>query len=516
LAILAPGAASAKESTPAGPAAKASPPAQPGDTITWTNDLAKAFEKAVQVRKPVMICINSVRVDGGGVEPAAKGLREVVYKDLRVVTKSRKFVCVFLTSAGSSSDYGELRARFGIEGIIDSPQHIFARPDHAMGEKALLRKALWPYGKGEDAVKTLLDWMDRALAAFASREGTPDTPKPPTAEEGAPAAPAAADERAAWIAKLLGIVEDGVAARREEAVRSLVANDKSGDCLLPLGALLTKLVKDKKIPEATTVVRGLGVPLDTPSGRAVPIMADVVPALHPLLKHKDAELRANTAVTLEYIGSPESVKPLTTRVGREKDEAIANHMYRALGRCGAGNAKVRSLLLKKAKGSKSEDASFGPIVGLAYFAKDAKAARGVEKQLKAIGPPGGGRRGGGRGTLKRGMLAWTLGQIGDPKSATFMREKLLAPLENTQSWWKGPVMEYYEAVARMCEGNEEAADAVDQGIRRTLSFTGGSTKFQTDARKGRDKSRFEPKADWEIDGRDRGGSGRGGRGGSGK
>ena len=43
-------------------------------------------------------------------EPAAKGLREVIYKDVRVVTKSRQFVCAFLTPEGSSHDYGELRA----------------------------------------------------------------------------------------------------------------------------------------------------------------------------------------------------------------------------------------------------------------------------------------------------------------------------------------------------------------------------------------------------------------------
>ena len=119
LALLLPGPASAREAGQdgGGPMAAAEPQAAPGDTITWTNGVAKAFERAVKMHKPVMICINAQRVDSGKVEPAAKGLREVVYKDVRVVGKSRRFICVFLTSAGSSSDYGELRARFGIEGI---------------------------------------------------------------------------------------------------------------------------------------------------------------------------------------------------------------------------------------------------------------------------------------------------------------------------------------------------------------------------------------------------------------
>ena len=273
---------------------------------------------------------------------------------------------------------------------------------------------------------------------------------------------------------------------------------------------MTKLVSEKKLPEATTIVRGLGVPLlDKPE------MAKAAEALHALLKHKDEDLRANTAVTLEYIGCKESVKPLTARVGREKDEAIANHIYRALGRCGAGDSKVRTLLLKKTKGAKSEWATYGPIAGISYFVKDAKAARGVEKQLKAIGPPGGGRRGGGQGTMKRAMLAWALAQIGDPKSAKFMREKLLKPLENTQSWWKGAVMDYYEDVARMCEGDEEVKGAVDDGVKGTLGFVGGTDDVHTDARKGRDKSKFEPKADFEVGRRDFGGRGRD-RGGKGK
>jgi len=482
--------------------------AQPGDTITWTNDVAKAFEKAAAERKPLMICINSQQVDGGRVEPAAKGLREVVYLDPRVVAKSRKFVCVFLTSAGSSGDYGELRARFGIDGLIVSPQHIFAHPDHKSGQAPLVRKEYWPYGKGDAAVKALLEMMDQALAGFAT-PGAPATPAQPEAGgEGpapeAPVAPPADGERQAWIQKLLDIVKRGGLAQREEAVRSLVGNDKEGDCIDPLLALLPTMMEEKQVAEVTTVVRGLGVPG----------LEKAALAIHDFLRHKDDALRANTVVTLEYIGSKESIKPLTARAAREDVESIANDCYRALGRCGVGDSGVRQLLLKKIKGSKSEAASFGPIVGIAYFAKDAKAARGVEKELKTMGPPGGGRRGGWSGTMKRGMLAWCLGEITDPKSGEFMRERMLKPMENVQGWWKGAVMTYYEAIARKCEGDEKAADDIDGGIRRTLEFSGGTAQFHTDARKGRDKSKFEPKAEWELEGRDFGG-GPGGRGGPG-
>lgn len=490
-------------------------PAQQGDTITWTTEVAKAFDQAAAAKKPVMICINSRRVDGGKVEPAAAGLREVVYRDPRIVTKSRKFVCVFLTSEGSSADYGELRARFAISGTIVSPQHIFSHYAHKQGDHFLARREYWPFGKGEDAVKALLTMMDEALAAFSVREGGP-APTPggegpdggaeAPAQPDAPDAPADDAERQAWIDELLKIVAEGAAEKRKAALNSLVANDKDGDCIKRVIALIPAWEKEKdRVPHLVDVVRVLGIP----------DLGEAALAMHDLLKHKDDSLRANVAVTLEYIGSPESVAELKGRAPREKVEVIANHLYRALGRCGKGDSKVRALLLKKAKGAKSEWATFGPIVGLAYFEDDPKAARGVEKLLKAMGPPGG-RRGGGAGTMTRALLAWCLSHVGDAKSGTFMRERMIKPLEHSQAWWTNAVVTYYDNVAKVCEGSDEAAGNVDEGIRRTLGFVGGTEKVHDDARKGRDTSKFEPKADWEVEARSGGGGGRPGGGGGGR
>jgi len=504
---------------PIGPAkevrAEEAPPAQKGDTITWVTDVPAAFEKAVKLKKPVMICINSRRVDGGKLEPAAKGLREIIYKDPRVVTKSRKFVCVFLTSEGSSNDYGELRLRFGIDGFIVSPQHVFAHPEHKNGESPLFRKEYWPYGSGEAAVEALIGMMDKAMAAFGGREGAPEGP-PTSGGEGAPdsdtpapepqgdPAPADDDERTAWIQKTLRIVRSPVRAKRREALRLLVTSDKDGDCITPLLALMPALEKEKAIAVLTDVVRALGRPkLDA-----------AAETIAGYLKHKDEELRANAAVSLEYIGCAESVAPLMARVKREKVEIIANHMYRALGRCGVGDAKVRTLLAKKSKGGKTESAAFGPIVGLAYFEGDAKAARAAEKLLKQIGPPAGGR-GGWRNNMKRGMLGWAIAEIRDPKSEAFIRKEMLEPIARSEGRLARFALGYYEAIAKYCGGDDDAKDAIDTGIRGALEWAGGTEKFRDDARKERDISQFEPKADWEVAGRDWGG-GRGDRGGGGR
>jgi hypothetical protein len=502
--LLAPGALPAQAEEGGTPKARA------GDTINWAATLEAAFEKAEKLGRPVMICINSRRVDGGREEPAAKGLREVVYKDLTIVGKSREFVCVFLTSEGSSSDYGELRLRFGIDGLIVSPQHIFADPGHEPGQDPLLRKEYWPYGQGAGAVKALGEMMDKALVRFRERAGVPTTPQTPEAPDSggahpdggieAPAVPEDDDARKQWIERMIAIVKNGVQGKRREALALLVTSDKDGDCIGPVVALLVELEANEDAMAALIdVVRAVGRPgLEAAAAK-----------VNDYLKHKDDLLRANAAVSLEYIGSATSVAPLKARVKREKDEKIANHMYRALGRCGAGDTKVRALLLKKSEAAKSNEASYGPIVGLAYFEKDAKTARGVEKLLKKMGP-GGGRRGWGN-ALRRSLLVWTLVQIGDPKSEEFMLERMIEPLANANSRWIGPVRDYYAAAARTLKGEEASRSAVDEGARRTISFVGGSEAYRDEARKDRDISMFEPKADWDVEGRDWGG--RGGRGG---
>jgi hypothetical protein len=488
------------------PPADAPPPAQPGDTISWESSVPRAFERAAEASKPVMICINARFVDGKNVEePAAKGLREVVYRDPRVVTKSRLFVCVFLTPEGSSGDYGELRARFAIDGNIVSPQHIFALPDHADGTAPLVRREYWSYGKDEPGVQALLEMMDKALGEFRARHGVAAPPgeSPPAGEPGPVAAPPGDAERAAWIAQTVAGVTSGDTALRREALQALAVADREGDCLRPLLPILADEQHAKDAALLGDVVRTLGRPGFFEA--AAPIEA--------LLKHRDEGLRANAAVSLEYVGCPESVKELGARAAREKVVLITNHLYRALGRCGAGDAKVRERLLKEVKGADSEEASFGPIVGLAYFAKDEKAARGVEKLLKQMGPPSGGRRGGGEGTQKRALLAWCLSEIGDPESAAFMREEMIAPMENTIAWWKDAVVAYYQSVARVCAGEEEARGGVDTGIRATLEFTGGTARFRGEAREGRETGRFQPKGEWELEARSFGGGGGGGGGG---
>jgi len=463
------------------------PQAHAADGIAWSKDLTVAFAQAKEQQKILMICVNAKFVRGSEIEePAAKGLREVVYRDARVVEKSSEFVCALLTRSSRSDEYGELRL-LGIEGDLVSPQHIFVHPD---GESILVRKQYWSHGKGDAAVSALLAMMAEAQGKLGGEGAAGQAAAVPEAPTD--------DRRPGWIRDRIREVLEGPRRPRDLAIDSLVRNDKESDCLTPLLALLEEHGKDHVLQ--ADIIRGLG--RDKLEVAALPVAG--------FLSDKEEGLRGISAVSLEYIGSRDKkvVAALLKAAGREKDEAIANHMYRALGRCGVEDSKARSVLLKKCGSAKSEFASYGPTIGLAYFEGDAKAARGVEKVLKKIGVPGS-RRGGGQNTVKRAVLCWTLASIGDKKSAAFMRDELLSKLENVKAFWVAGLRSFYKTVARKCDGDESAMGGIEQGVRAALGFAkggdlgryGAETRGLIDAyRKDRPASGFTPKGEFLLGG----------------
>ncbi len=486
---------------------EAPPPAQAGDTITWAEGVSRAFEIALARNKIVMICINSTRVDGGRKEPAAEALREIVYKDPQIVGRSRDFVCVFLGANSSGDDFGELKVRFGIDGFVVSPQHIFARPDHKEGDP-LVRLEYWPYGRGKEAIDALIGLMDQATERWKALGGVPTPPPstggteggavPPDGTPGATApadparrdAPPDAEARAAWIQDLIGIVRAGPTTRRIEAILSLLTNDQDGDALRPLLALLADPETAKHPQLLVDLLRGLGRPA----------LHAAVEGVAAHLGHKESSVRANAAVTLEYIGAPAALEALTKQVKREREPIVQSHIWRAIGRCGAGESKVAAQLLRAAADAKDGDlTTFGPLIALAYFQRDEKAARGVEKMAGKLGPPSFGRRGGGQGTTLRSTMMWVLARIGDPKTAEFVKERMLGPLEHVQSPWIGRTRDFYRAVVRACEGDASAVSDVENGLRFILGM-GVGNPLQDAARKGRPDVGFTPLFDWEVGG----------------
>jgi hypothetical protein len=479
--------------------ARAAPP--PG--IDWEESLAKALAVAKEKGKPVMICINATRVAGKSwrLEPAAKELREKTYRHEDVIELSKEFCCVFISSTGTAEDFGELRAHFQIDGDIVSPQHVFAYPDGNL----LYRKEYWPYGEGQDAVDALLKMMNDALAKHHARAGTsPESDETVTPGDGETpegddtsvprdVPPEDPEGRAKWIEAQLALLDSTDEIKRRNALDNLIEADVDGDTLTRVLELLDTYKKQPVI--LCDVVRELGRP-----GLEV-----AVKPLCSLLSHRETTVRAHAAVSLEFIGSKEAVKSLSARAGREKDRATANHVYRALGRCGAHDAKVRARLLKAIKGAGSEFESYGPIIGLAYFEKCEKTARALEKVIKSVGMPSGGR-GGWSGGGRRSLLAWCLSEVGfgDPKAAAFVTEEILPRIGEGR--WSRSRREFYVAVRDVCNGDEEARITVENGAKRALSGGGAGGRFggrgsgepslTDDARLRRDHIPFAPKGEF--------------------
>lgn len=438
---------------------KGTPPALP-EYIDWKPTIGEAAELAKKENKPLFVAINAERVDGGRLEPAAKELRENTYRDPAVVAKSKLFVCALLRPDGTSADYAELRQRFSIDGLVVSPQHIFAHPDGTLID----RREYWPYGTGQAAVDAMLKMMDEALAAFRQRAGAPAGGD--AAAKGDPAA-----QRAEWIRTMIERLKGDDAGTWQSTTKELVKADEKGDCIEPLLTVLVEAKKDG--PKQVAILKGLGKP-----GLEL-----VVPTVVALLEAKDVEVRSAAAVTLEYIGSARSVEPLTKRLPREKDDLAWNNVCRALGRCGAAapsaREAVRKALVREMNAAKSAKTAAGPLIGLAYFEKDADAARAVEKFAAKEGD-----------RTKRGYALWTLSEIKDPDSAKFVREEILAHETDLRA------SAYARAVASVIAGTDSDGTSRDS-VERGMSFLSGAVGgVGGEARRDREQNEFKPKGEF--------------------
>jgi hypothetical protein len=434
--------------------APSSSPASP--YVDWQPSLVSGFEAAKKQNRPIFIAINAEHVDGKSrFEPAAKELRENTYLDPAVVKKSREFVCVFVKPDANSADYGELRSHFAIDGIVVSPQHIFAHADGTLIE----RKEYWSFGAGAASVEALLGMMDAALLSHRAKLGLKTPGVSGTVEE----------QRAAWIRERIQKVRDGAAdhASRDVAIGELVHGDKQGDCVPPLCALL---LEPKKDPDTTAaIVRGLGKPG----------LEAAVPTVVQMLDETSDDVRSNAAVTLEYIGSASAIDPLTKRLSKEHDDFTRNNCCRALGHCGAKQEAVRKTLLRELATAKTNKLSAGPSIGLSYFTKDAEAARGIEKILLP-----------GVDWQKRAYALYALTEIRDPKSAEFVQEKVVKTEKNQAA------VQFLLSVVAVLSGKDadgEAQKSVNRGIESALGTLGD---IGGPARLGRDPTEFAPNGEF--------------------
>jgi HEAT repeat protein len=82
------------------------------------------------------------------------------------------------------------------------------------------------------------------------------------------------------------------------------------------------------------------------------------------IANNDVALRTEAIVAMEQLAAPESVKPIEAALQKEDDPTVAKELLRALGTCGASDAKVRAMLIKRAKSDKNELLRLNAIVAL--------------------------------------------------------------------------------------------------------------------------------------------------------
>lgn len=94
------------------------------------------------------------------------------------------------------------------------------------------------------------------------------------------------------------------------------------------------------------------------------------PLVHEFVGNFAPEMRIEAAVALEQLAAPESVKVLEKQLAEEKDPKVQKELVRALGACGAKEAKVKKEIARRARAEKDLLVRRNAIYALSHFAPD--------------------------------------------------------------------------------------------------------------------------------------------------
>jgi hypothetical protein len=93
-------------------------------------------------------------------------------------------------------------------------------------------------------------------------------------------------------------------------------------------------------------------------------------------------LRTEAAVALEQLAAPESVRGLQTALQKEKDPAVQKEILRALGAAGAADARVRTMLVNRAKADKNELLRLNAILALGSCDQEPEVKEALKNALE--------------------------------------------------------------------------------------------------------------------------------------
>ena len=363
--------------------------AKPPSAVLWQPSVEAATKLAKNTNRPIMWV---VMMDG---EIACKRMMRNVYTNAALIQKTADFVVVpcslgdhtsvaregdpqhgkcsifpGVTCAEHRANEHHFRANLEARDEVISPQHVFTNPDGQL----LWRKDY------ELKVATLGAEMDQALKIWfrlnpgikkkktgdekpnseqtdsssssesseSSSESSSENPSEEITEEepDAPAAKMSSEE-----ARLLGLLLDAPSKEKEECMKAFLAVAGRPAFAALVDALLDKQIT--KTGDLEMIIRTAGNS-DYASGAE---------EFARLLKSKNKKIRHPAVVTLEEMSNPAVADALLTFYKAERDSKIKADILRAMGPAGAGNEKVRTLLLKEA-GSRTRTLVQSATLGL--------------------------------------------------------------------------------------------------------------------------------------------------------
>jgi len=370
------------------------PCALAGD-IAWTSGFEKTLERASAEKKVVFLAVN---MDG---ERANDRMVEKVYRDKAVVELSARTLNL-VASAAEHAKMDKDCPRFpGVrcqdhrrvdsaarkdvlksdaQGLVLAPQHVFLGSD---GQVILSV----PYEIAADELVwcfvTALTKADPATApAMPTSARSPQrlvlggTSDPTGADAGGSLVPPTKKEVDAIIKRL----ERGLEfAERVNELRRLIQSDEP-DAIEFIGKELKSGGFGGGMGGLGGGGGGLGGRGGGGGGPRQQILLHAIGVYSPpaywavvteFLGHSDEILRREAAVTLEQLGAREAVPALTKALAQEKEPGHQKDLIRALGACGAADAKVRAMLIQRAKKDKQTLVRQNAVLAMAWSTNDA-------------------------------------------------------------------------------------------------------------------------------------------------
>ncbi|MBC8403659.1 MAG: hypothetical protein H8E15_00410 [Planctomycetes bacterium] len=355
--------------------------------IVWQKDLKVAQDLATAENKVVFIALN---MDG---ERANDRMAKDVYSDKQVIALTEKTLNVvgsrFEHGSGECKRFGgvtcadhqsvDIAIRLRVlelpaDANVVAPQHIFVGPDgkillsvaYEITAKQLMWCLVTAINKANPEAKLSMPAGAKAprrvmLDGVAATEGS-DISIPPLSR--------------VELANAMIFIRSGAkGAARVDVIRSMLGTDDP-DAIEFLEKELGDFRYERRADQLTRLLLAVG-------GASPPSFWETI---DHFLKSSDEEFRSLTAVAMEQLAAPKSVKTLKTYFAKEKSSKVRKNLLRAIGVAGADDKSARGILLKAWKNTKEPLLQTNALLVLGLHASDKKALAAIEEGLNSNMP----------------------------------------------------------------------------------------------------------------------------------